>query len=133
MAKSKSGYKRGYSDHASSGVWIEIRTEENYQKLKKCAQVNGCTLGQWAETSLRYALSGVPYVPPYRHSGPATPAQRRRGFRLSDMTYAWVEAKVGEDNGLKYIGATLLSLAEIELTRIKGDQAEAEWTLKYRI
>ena len=133
MAKSKSGYKRGYSDHASSGVWIEVKTEENYQKLKECAKASNCTIGQWAEASLRYALSGVPYIPPYRHTGPATPAQRRRGFRLSDMTYAWVDAKVGEDKAQRWIGNTLLSLANIELTRIAGEQAEIEWADRYKI
>ncbi len=134
MPRPKSGYKRQSSnDYSSSGAWIEIKVEENYQRLKLCAKANSCTLGQWAERSLRYALTGEPYIPPYRHSGPATPTKRARGFRLSDMTYAWVEARAGEDKAMAYIGATLLSLAAIELTRHCGEQAEQEWTTRYRI
>ena len=133
MGRSKSGFKRSYAYQAPAGVWIEIKIEETYQKLKTCAQANGMTVGQWSEAALRYALTGEPYIPPYRHTGPATPTKRARGFRLSDMTWAWVEAKVGEDAARRWIGATLLSMAGIELTRIRGEQAETEWALKYRI
>lgn len=133
MAKPRSGYKRSYSNQAPTGVWIEIKTEETYKKLTACAQANGCTIGQWAERSLRYALSGEPYIPPYRHKGLTTPAKRPRGFRLSDAVFALVEAKVGEEAAQRWIGATLLSLAAIELTRQQGERIETEWALKYRI
>ena len=133
MGKPKSGYKRSFQNQAPTGVWIEVKTEERYQKLTACAQANGCTIGQWAERSLRYALSSEPYIPPYRHKGPTTPAKRPRGFRLSDSVFALVEAKVGEDAAQRWIGVTLLSLAGIELTRCRGEQVEQEWTARYRI
>ena len=134
MVKARSGYKRqSSSDQASSGVWIEVRTEENYQKLKACAKANGCTIGQWAEASLRYALTGEPYIPAYRHIGPATATKRERGFRLSDRTYAWVESKIGEDKARAWIGKTLLGFAGIELERVRGDQVEQDWQERYRI
>lgn len=133
MPKSKSGYKRSYPNQAPLGVWIEIKTEETYQKLKSCAAANGCTIGQWAERSLRYALSGEPYIPPYRHTGPATATKRERGFRLSDLTYAWVESKAGEDNARAWIGKTLLGLAAVELERARGEQVEQAWAVRYRI
>ena len=91
-----------------------------YLKLKACAKASACTIGQWADTALRYALTGEPYVPAYRHTGPSMPTKRPRGFRLSDKTWGWVESKVGENNARAWIVKTLLSLAQIEIDRQRG-------------
>ncbi len=133
MPRPRSGYKRQFTPQAPSGVWIEIKTEQTYQKLTACAKANCCTIGQWAERSIRYALTGQPYIPPYRHTGPASPTKRARGFRLSDATFALIEARVGEDAAHRWIGATLLSMAGIELMRSQGEQVEQEWSARYRI
>jgi len=133
MPKPRSGYKRSLVYQAPEGVRIEIKTEETYQKLKACAKANACTIGQWAEASIRYALTGRPYIPPYKHTGPSTPTKRPRGFQLSEMTFAWVEATVGEDDARQWIGKTLLSLAAVELERQRGEHAEQEWRARYRI
>ena len=133
MAKPRSGYKRPYPNQAPSGVWIEIKTAETYQKLKACAKANGCTISQWAERSLRYALTGEPYIPSYRHTGPATPTKCERGFRLSDLTYSWVESRAGEDKARAWIGKALLGLAAVELERARGEQVEHAWRERSRI
>ena len=80
-----------------------------------------------------YMLSDQPYILPYRHTGPTMPAKKERGFRLSDGTYARIEAKVGEDAARPWIGATLLSMAGIELMRSKGEQVEHKCSARYRI
>jgi hypothetical protein len=48
------------------------------------------------------------------------------------MTFAWAEAKHG-DNAEGWIKLTLLSLADIEMERIRGEQRKQEWSERYRI
>jgi hypothetical protein len=125
MPKSKSGYTRPYAYQPPEGVKIDIKTQEAYDILKRCALYNSCTIGQWAEANLRYALSGAPYIPQVRLTD-TTPATKARSFQISEALMTAIEHKVGETKARQWIATTLLGLAKIELTNQQGERSDPE-------
>ena len=134
MGKSRSGYKRPYGGYQPPpGVKIEIKTEEVYQLLVAVSKRNNCTIGNWAQATLKYAMSGEPYIPPPKRLAAATPTKRKRGFELSESFYEEIERRHGEDKAVDWIKRTVLSIAQIEFVVMEGERVEHEWREKYRI
>lgn len=134
MARSQSGYRRFYGGYQPPpGVRIEIKTEEVYQLLVAVSKRNNCTIGKWAQATLKYAMSGEPYIPPPKRLTKATPTRRKRSFELSESFYEEIERRHGEDEATDWIKKTVLSLAQIEAVVMEGEQIEHEWAEKYKI
>lgn len=125
MAKSKSGYKRPYGGYQSPpGVKIEIKTEEFCQLLVAVSKRNNCTIGKWAHATLKYAMTGEPYIPPPKLLTIATPTKRKRDFELSESFYEEIERRHGEDKAMEWIEKTVLALAQIEAVVMQDERAE---------
>ena len=120
MAKPRSGFKRRPYE-PPEGVQIEVKTREVWDLLTTVARAAGLTLGQWAETRLVYARSGDPYIPPARPLT-ATPTKlpRPRHFKISERLFDDIVADMGKAAAAKWIPATLIPLARIELVRLRG-------------
>ena len=101
--------------------------------LTTCAANDGCTVGQWAESNLRYALSGTPYVGLPRRPVCVTPVIRPRSFAISENLFDSIGRKVGAEAAHTWIGRTLLFLAEVEMRRQAGERRVNEWSLFHGI
>lgn len=126
MAKPKSGFKKSFSYQPPDGVRIDIKTQEAYEAIRDCAKYFRLTIGQYAERTLRYAMSGMPYIPPPLTFATKTPTKRPRSFQLPENMYADIELKVGEDRAKHYIASTILGVARIDLMNVYGERQEPD-------
>jgi hypothetical protein len=122
----RSGYKKPFVYQAPEGIKIDIKTQEAYEVLRDCAKYFRVTIGQYAGRTLRYAMSGAPYIPPPIKFTTTTPTTKPRSFQLPESLYAAIEYKVGEDKARLYIATTLLGLARIDLENARGEVDEPD-------
>ena len=106
MPKPRSGFKKSFNYQPPEGVRIDIKTQEAYEAIRDCAKYFRLTIGQYAERTLKYAMSGVPYIPPPLTFPTRTPTKRPRSFQLPESMYADIEQRVGEDRAKHYIAST---------------------------
>ena len=126
MAKPKSGYKRRPYQQPE-GVKIEVKTREVFDLLTIVARAAGLSLGRWAESRLMYARSGDPYIPPARPiTQTPTLLPRPRHFKISERLFEDIVADIGESEAGKWIAATLVSLARIEVQKLRGVLTEPD-------